>query len=533
MFLQKRPSKAMAAFWLLLAATSAWGQQASVVLEVDPSGNGEFFPTGCFDVQFDWTGGPDAQSSSFRIQYDPNILSLNELATTCEATPAIAHAVTCVDGTAGATQQGFRTYSVIYGSTNPPSQISDHVLGPVNFCVNGGLQNLPTTTTIDFAQISGSIGTADDSAGENLAISAGPQSQIAVTPDPLDFETQLVGSTSNSLAVTIRNEGAAQLAAISYQALAGLQASDFALASGGTCGSTPFSLAPNTSCTQRFTFTPSALGIRTATFTVDSDADVVVDNSITLQGDGIPSDAVLGIDPLSFDFGQLDLLAPAQCTDLTISNEGGGDPLEIGTVTVSDLYSVTDNCDGEVLTQTGTCVVSVCFDPATVDTFIGTVTVTSNTPDVDNVTATVEGDGLEIPALTVNPDFGPVSIGLGDTLGSVTNAGSADGTFSCDLTDTGGVTGAITVAPSLSGGITVPASDGTTDGSVDFTLSCDLAVGESSQANLVCTGDLAGTHNISCSAAPVVVSTMQNWGLILMALMMMLVGGLSIRFFRT
>jgi hypothetical protein len=90
---------------------------------------------------------------------------------------------------------------------------------------------------------------------------------LTLTPSPVAFGNQNVGTTSTPIAVTIKNTGNAQetLGNPSFS-ITGANASDFAT-TGGSCTIGQV-LNPGDSCVTNFAFTPSAAGARSATQTV-------------------------------------------------------------------------------------------------------------------------------------------------------------------------------------------------------------------------------------------------------------------------
>lgn len=267
---------------------------------------------------------------------------------------------------------------------------------------------------------------------------------------------------------------------------------------------------------------------------VDFTTDLT-EGSITVIG----SDAVLTLDPDVFDFGTQDILAPAQTADFTIGNAGNDDSLTVSTVSVGGApFSVTGNCNGEEIAPGGTCVVTVTFDPTTAGSFADILQVST---DVGTATSNLSGAATATANVVINPPFGPVDLGVGlqgETLtanGSVQNTGSADATASCDLVGDD----VFSTSLPLNTPITIAAGAA----AIPFTVSCALpanaADGDTFNGEIQCSIDGAPvndtTHFLTCGVSefePLPVPTMQNWALILFALMMLLVGGISIRMFR-
>ena len=181
---------------------------------------------------------------------------------------------------------------------------------------------------------------------------------------------------------------------------------------------------------------------------------------------------------------------------------------------------VTDDCSGATLNDGDTCSVEIQFDSAANGVFAGTGSFASDANTGANQDIAITGEADSVANLVINPPFGPVDLGLGapgdvvSANGSVENTGSASGDFSCVL---GGPDAAVfsTTPDPLVG----PVAAGDT---ADFTLSCAIPTGAGEgdvfNATLTCTGDLDGTHDLSCGASlvPVIpVPTMQPWALAL------------------
>jgi hypothetical protein len=276
-----------------------------------------------------------------------------------------------------------------------------------------------------------------------------------------------------------------------------------------------------------------------------------VNGRVTLVG----SDAVLTLAPAEgVDFGSQDILAPAQTANFTIGNAGETDSLTVESVLLGmgmiprgdggSPFSVTDNCDGVEIAPGSTCVFTVTFDPTEVGVFSDIVTVES-TAGVR--TATVDGEATATANVIINPPFGPVNLGVGlqgatlTASGSVVNTGSGDATVQCNLVD--GDRGPMAVFSTtlpLGQAITLAAGAPAIPFSVSCALPADAADGDVFEAEIQCSLDGAPvsdatTHFLSCAVSefePFPIPTLQNWALILFAMLMLLVGGISIRMFR-
>ena len=102
----------------------------------------------------------------------------------------------------------------------------------------------------------------------------------SLNPTSLPFASRTVGSPSGALSTTLTNTGNATLTISSIVITAGANPGDF-----GQTNNCPASLAPAAFCTIDVTFTPAAVGARSATLTVNSNATNSAAN-VTLTGTG-------------------------------------------------------------------------------------------------------------------------------------------------------------------------------------------------------------------------------------------------------
>jgi hypothetical protein len=136
-----------------------------------------------------------------------------------------------------------------------------------------------------------SVSIADDASGNPHTVSlsgTGTAPAVTLTPASLTFSGQTVGTTSPTQSVTVRNSGTAGLA-ISSIALGGTNAGDFGQSN--NCPTVPSLLAANATCTVTVSFTPSALGSRTASVNITDDASGSP-HGIALSGTGAAPGAI-------------------------------------------------------------------------------------------------------------------------------------------------------------------------------------------------------------------------------------------------
>jgi hypothetical protein len=138
-------------------------------------------------------------------------------------------------------------------------------------------QRQPATAVI-FASACIALAFLSTSCGGGSA-AAGVPARVSLSNASVTFSSQPVGTTSSPQTVTLSNAGGAMLTITSI-AVTGTNASDFDLING--CGS---SLAAGASCAIVVSFTPSALGTRTASVTITDNASGSP-HTVSLSGGG-------------------------------------------------------------------------------------------------------------------------------------------------------------------------------------------------------------------------------------------------------
>src|ERR671930_97905 len=118
---------------------------------------------------------------------------------------------------------------------------------------------------------------------------------VTFTPTSLTFAAQAIGTTSAPQSITIANTGNAPLF-INSAATRGANPLDFTQVSDGCSGLT---LAAGASCSVSITFSPTASGTRSATFTLTDNA-AGSPQTVPITGTGTGQNAPLAIDTLFF-----------------------------------------------------------------------------------------------------------------------------------------------------------------------------------------------------------------------------------------
>ncbi len=167
------------------------------------------------------------------------------------------------------------------------------------------------------------------------------------------------------------------------------------------CGST---LLGGASCTFQVTFTPTGPGEFTDSILVSENQD----NSpqvLQLTG-GTATFPGLNPFPTSLTFGPEEVGSRSSAQAVTVSNSGGR--VTITSIAITGDFSETDNCVG-LIAVSGSCTISVSFNPTGAGLRTGTVTITSTGTSQLPQTITISGTGtmsavtLSAASLTFSP----------------------------------------------------------------------------------------------------------------------------------
>lgn len=387
-----------------------------------------------------------------------------------------------------------------------------------------------TGTTVNPANYTANDGSVD-------VLNVAPN--LDLTPASLNFSAE-TGTTSAPQAATACNDGNADGLIFSSIAISGADAANFSQTN--NCPTSAPGLAQGACCTIDTTFSPNAVASFTASLDVTTNGG---SGSVSLSGTGTAGPAAaLSISPASHDYGDV-LTGETASQTFTVTNSGeSGSNASIDTITPpAGDFSVTGgtcNAGSTTLSAGASCTIALQFAPAadgaqsgslTVD---GTDTINSNSVQTS---ASVQGTGVTEAQFSSNPAPGTVNLGITAIGGSlnqtvtITNSGNAPLDVTCGSlqNDTAGV---FTLSPDPANFTGI----GTSGGTASFDVSCTVPDQATYTADLSCTSNdpnnSSFTYQFSCSARPLVIPTMQPWGLAILTLLMLVVGGISIRFFR-
>ena len=188
------------------------------------------------------------------------------------------------------------------------------------------------------------------------------------------------------------------------------------------------------SCNLNMIFSPSGVGARAATFTVNSNAPQNP-QAFALTGTGAAAAAPsLSISPASLPFGTVTIATTAGPLTATLTNVGAANLTFSGAFTVTGDYAQTTACP-PVLTPSpapgSSCAVDVTFTPTVTGPRPGTLTILSNSPSSpDTVVLSGTGSTAPVPVVSLAPPsltFAPQSVSTTSApqTATLTNTGSA------------------------------------------------------------------------------------------------------------
>src|SRR5439155_1125220 len=219
----------------------------------------------------------------------------------------------------------------------------------------------------------------------------------SLSPTSLTFGSQTVSSTSAVQAVALQN-GTSSALSITSIAFTGTNSGDFAQTS--NCGA---SLAAGASCSIDVTFTPTAVGTRSATLTATDNAS----NSPQTAGVSGTGAAPPSLSPSPVpSFGNQNVNTTSAAQVVTLSNPSGA-ALTITSIGFTGTnpgdFGQTNNCplSPSTLAANGTCTINVTFTPTVTSSRSATLNVTDNASNSPQ-TAGVSGTGVG-PTATLSP----------------------------------------------------------------------------------------------------------------------------------
>ncbi|MGD0567147.1 MAG: choice-of-anchor D domain-containing protein [Candidatus Sulfotelmatobacter sp.] len=227
---------------------------------------------------------------------------------------------------------------------------------------------------------------------------------VALSPGELSFGVQPEGITSAVQTVTLTNAQIEPLK-ISTIEFSGTAEADYA--AGGTCPVSPKTLGAGLSCNITVTFTPSAVGSRTASLTI-TDGVSSSPQTVTMAGTAI---APVAVAPTSQTFTSRTVGTTSGAQTLTITNDLGKELL-FSSIAVSGDFAIASNTCGSGIGAGLKCTVGVSFTPTSVGQRPGAVTINDNafgSPIVIALSGT--GNDTNLNSITVTPATTSIAAG--------------------------------------------------------------------------------------------------------------------------
>jgi hypothetical protein len=257
---------------------------------------------------------------------------------------------------------------------------------------------------------------------------AAPAPIITLDTTALEFGNQVVDTSSTPQTVNVSNSGSAELDFTSI-AVTGANAPDFTL--GGSCA-VGTGLPPGSGCTVTVVFMPLAVGARSATLSLASNASNG-SASVALSGTGTATAApAVTLSPSSVAFGSVAVGQSAAPRAVRLTNSGTAS-LSIQSIQVSGPFTQTNDCPSSLAAR-ASCTLSAVFTPVAVGATQGTLSVASDAPGSPHGVA-LSGTGVltssgELQWSVTGPvDFATTVVGAeaGTQALTLTNAGPGAG----------------------------------------------------------------------------------------------------------
>ena len=246
----------------------------------------------------------------------------------------------------------------------------------------------PQTTGTKSASLSITDDASNTPQTVTLTGTAADAPSLQVTPTPITFLPQSVGTMSPPQTVMLVNQGMVPItfaAGASSISIGGTDPGDFSEASNCSVQS---GLQPGATCTVNLVFAPVSSGTRTATLSI-VDSAPGSPQAVALSGTGVQANAQVAPTAMSFAGQAIGTTSAAQT--ITVTSLGPGQPLNVTSVSFSGAnaadFAESDNCAGPI---TASCAINVTFTP-----------VCANESASRTTTLTIQDNGA-VPSQTVS-----------------------------------------------------------------------------------------------------------------------------------
>jgi len=225
---------------------------------------------------------------------------------------------------------------------------------------------------------------------QTIALSGtGTAAVVGISPGTVNFQPQLLNTTSSAQAVFLSNTGTGPL---TFSGSAISTTGDFAQTN--NCGS---ALAAGTVCQINVTYKPTIVGSETGNLSVMSNAAT---QTVTLTGTGSSATPSYSVSPESVEFSPQLINTKSTYQSVVLTNTGTTS-FTVSSSSITGDFSKTGTCG--TLKANKTCTFKVYFTPTAGGTRTGTLTYNLSTGTTITVALTGTGEATATGWLTFNP----------------------------------------------------------------------------------------------------------------------------------
>ncbi|MEP7295296.1 MAG: choice-of-anchor D domain-containing protein [Burkholderiales bacterium] len=223
---------------------------------------------------------------------------------------------------------------------------------------------------------------------------AGATAGLALDATLVDLGTQALGIAGPPRTLTVSNNGQANLQFTTIS-VSGANAAE--VVRGGTC-TAGTAVPPKGACTVTLALKPTALGTRSASLDIASNAPVGT-ASVTLTGEAVPTPApFITLSRASIGFGRVTIGTTAVARTAQLSNSGGAALAITSIQSSSSEFTTTHDCPAS-LAGGAACTISTTYAPSSANA-ADSIVITSNAFSSPNsIVVTGQGSTTPLPVL--------------------------------------------------------------------------------------------------------------------------------------
>jgi hypothetical protein len=279
--------------------------------------------------------------------------------------------------------------------------------GSAAFSVTGSLITARMDATATLLQngtvlIAGGLTTASPSQGESPTLSSAElYEQVGITPGSLLFSNQAAHTVSAPQTVRLTNNLPSPLNIASIT-VSGANASDFTETS--NCVQ---NLPAGSSCSIEVTFTPVAVGTRTANLTIANGISPSP-MQIQLNGTGVAPAPVVSLSSTEVSFGTQTLEVASAPQIVTLTNTGNANliiqSVSLGGGSPADFVIANGSTckNNATVAPSASCAIQLTFLPMTLGSRTAAVSITDNAAESPDMIG-LSGTGTPVPVVSVTP----------------------------------------------------------------------------------------------------------------------------------